>query len=224
MSDTTPILSLPLIQPAQAQKHVTHNEALQALDVLVQPVVTARLSAPPPAPDRGARYLVGGAATAAFAGQENRIALWSGNAWQFFAPRRGWRVHVLDEAADAIWTGTAWSMGREQAQEVARLGVSSAPDATNRLSVSSPATLLNHAGAGHQVKINKAKASDTASLLYQTNWSGRAEIGLNGNDDLSVKTSVNGASWVEAVRIDARTGTMSGAAVQSDMQLSLIHI
>lgn len=218
MSDTTPILSLPLIQPAQAQKHVTHNEALQALDVLVQPVVMARLSAPPPAPERGARYLVGGAATASFAGQENRIAVWQGNAWQFLAPRRGWRVHVLEEADDAIWTGTGWTMGRDRPQEVSRLGVSTGADATNRLSVSSPATLLTHAGAGHQVKINKAKTADTASLLYQTNWSGRAEIGLNGNDDLSVKTSVNGTAWVEAMRIDGRTGTLSGAAVQSDMQ------
>ncbi|MCJ8138314.1 DUF2793 domain-containing protein [Falsirhodobacter halotolerans] len=218
MSDTTPILSLPLIQPAQAQKHVTHNEALRALDVLVQPVVTARLSDPPAAPDAGARYLVGGSATAAFAGKENRIALWSGNAWQFFAPRRGWSVHVLEDGGDLLWTGSAWSAGRERGLEAARIGVSATADATNRLSVSSPATLLTHAGAGHQVKINKAATTDTASLLYQSNWSGRAEIGLNGTDDLSIKTSANGSAWVEALRINGRTGAVSGAAVQADAQ------
>lgn len=35
MSDTSPTLHLPLIQPSQAQKHVTHNEAIMALDHLV---------------------------------------------------------------------------------------------------------------------------------------------------------------------------------------------
>ena len=40
-------------------------------------------------------------------------------------------------------------------------------DTTNRLSLNAPATLLNHDGDGHQLKINKASAGDTASLLYQ---------------------------------------------------------
>lgn len=39
MPDKTPNLALPFILPAQAQKHVTHNEALQRLDALVQLVV-----------------------------------------------------------------------------------------------------------------------------------------------------------------------------------------
>lgn len=36
MSQSSPRLSLPFIQAAQAQKHVTHNEAIRALDMLVQ--------------------------------------------------------------------------------------------------------------------------------------------------------------------------------------------
>lgn len=36
MSDVSPVLALPYILPAQAQKHVTHNEALARLDVAVQ--------------------------------------------------------------------------------------------------------------------------------------------------------------------------------------------
>jgi hypothetical protein len=36
MSDATTRLLLPYILAAQAQKHVTHNEALQILDGLVQ--------------------------------------------------------------------------------------------------------------------------------------------------------------------------------------------
>ena len=36
MTDTTAILGLPYLLPSQAQKHVTHNEALRQLDALVQ--------------------------------------------------------------------------------------------------------------------------------------------------------------------------------------------
>ncbi len=50
MPDHTNHLSLPLIAAAQAQKHVTHNEALLALDSLVQIAVVDRRAAPPIAP------------------------------------------------------------------------------------------------------------------------------------------------------------------------------
>ena len=36
MSQSSARLTLPFIQAAQAQKHVTHNEAVRALDMLVQ--------------------------------------------------------------------------------------------------------------------------------------------------------------------------------------------
>lgn len=35
MSQTSTHLNLPYIQPAQAQKHVTHNEAIELLDLIV---------------------------------------------------------------------------------------------------------------------------------------------------------------------------------------------
>src|SRR3990170_6031808 len=50
----------------------------------------------------------------------------------------------------------------------ATLGVNATADATNKLAVSTPAVLLNNAGAGIQVKVNKAAAADTASFLFQT--------------------------------------------------------
>ena len=43
------ILRMPYILPGQAQKHVTHNEVLKLLDVLVQLVVTSRHPAQRPA-------------------------------------------------------------------------------------------------------------------------------------------------------------------------------
>ena len=59
MPDTSPILALPYILPSQAQKHVTHNEALRHLDAIVQLVViSAQFTTPPVNPDKCDRYVV----------------------------------------------------------------------------------------------------------------------------------------------------------------------
>ena len=49
MSDTTTHLGLPYLLAAQAQKHVTHNEALRLLDAMVQLSVLDRTRTAPPA-------------------------------------------------------------------------------------------------------------------------------------------------------------------------------
>ena len=62
---------LPYLAAAQAQKHVTHNEALRRLDAVVQlAVLDATLAAPPASPDEGDRYIVAASATGAWAGQD----------------------------------------------------------------------------------------------------------------------------------------------------------
>lgn len=81
-----------------------------------------------------------------------------------------------------------------------------ASDATNRLSINAPASLFNHAGAGHQVKVNKSSATDTGSFLFQTGFSGRAEFGLTGSDDFQIKVSPDGSVWNNALAIEAATG------------------
>lgn len=88
-------------------------------------------------------------------------------------------------------------------------------DATNRFSINAPASLFNHAGAGHQVKVNKAAATDTVSFLFQTGFSGRAEVGLTGSDDFQIKVSPDGSTWNPALIIEAATGrtTVNGLAL-----------
>jgi hypothetical protein len=88
----------------------------------------------------------------------------------------------------------------------ATLGVNATADTTNRLAVSSPASLFNHDGGGHQVKVNKNAATDTASFLFQNGFSGRAEIGLTGDDDFHFKVSSDGSSWHDGIKIDRTTG------------------
>lgn len=210
MADNSTILSLPLILPAQAQKHVTHNEALRVLDVVVQLAVKNRnLTTPPAAPVAGDRHIVAPGAVAAWSGQAGNIALFEDGLWQFFAPLPGWRAWVAAESAVASYDGALWKTTADAPLIVAQLGVSATPDATNRLSVSSPATLLNNAGAGHQLKINKASAGDTASLLFQTAWSGRAEMGLAGSDNFAVKVSPDGSTFYTGFTVAAADGRMT---------------
>jgi Protein of unknown function (DUF2793) len=207
--DTTPNLALPYILASQAQKHVTHNEAIRALDALVQISVADRdLAATPGSPAEGDRYIVATAATGAWSGHDGEIAAWQDGTWRFYAPMEGWLAWVTDENALLVFDGAVWLTAAAAAalQNVPMLGLNAVADAINRLVLAAAASLFDHAGAGHQQKINKATAADTASQLYQSNASGRAELGLVGDDDFHVKVSADGSAWYEAVVIDRDSG------------------
>ena len=220
MSDQSARLALPYIQPSQAQKHVTHNEALQTLDLLVQLVVEGfDASTPPALPEDGQVWALGAAPSGDWAGQAQMLAAWVQGGWVFIEPQPGWRAWGRAEEALRLWTGTEWVAPETAAPDFDNLsgvGINTGFDATNRLSVAAAATLLSHEGAGHQLKINKADAGDTASLLFQTGFSGRAEMGTAGEDDFSFKVSPDGSAWITALRIAAASGQMSGEAVQAD--------
>ena len=128
----------------------------------------------------------------------------------------GWRStnHV---AGVCISTVGGW-VELPQQTELANLqnvGTNLTADVTNRLSISAPASLYSHEGAGQKIKINKASTADTASLIFWTNWSGHAEMGLNGLNSWSLKISYGGSSWQEAISFDCASGSVSGAFVQS---------
>jgi hypothetical protein len=137
MSETVH-LALPYIAAAQAQKHVTHNEALRILDALVMLAVKDRdLSAPPGSPADGDRYLVNPAGTGAFAGKDNQIAHYRDGAWDFRAPQAGWICYVEDEDIAILFDGTDWLplLGASpELQNVALLGLGTTADAANPFS------------------------------------------------------------------------------------------
>ncbi|WP_027256150.1 peptidase G2 autoproteolytic cleavage domain-containing protein [Leisingera aquimarina] len=217
MTQSSPILALPYLMPSQAQKHVTHNEALQMLDALVQLRVEGFDTAAPPAgPAVGETHALAQTPTGAWAGHGAEIAVWQGEGWLFLAPSPGWRAWSLAEGELRVWDGSSWILPPAETQNLGPLGVGTAADAANPLSVAGPATLLTHAGAGHQLKLNKAGSPDTAALLFQSDWSGRAEMGLAGSDDFSIKVSADGSAWSTALALtaDGRAGfgTASPAA------------
>jgi hypothetical protein len=358
MSDTTTHLGLPYLLAAQAQKHVTHNEALRLLDAMVQLSVLDRTRATPPAsPVDGNRHLVASSATGLWAGWDMNIAFWVDGAWIRLVPRTGWLVWVAAEGLFLVWTGSAWEVvgeprdvsdavfslandadptkkasfslagisagttrsftlpntsselailagtqtfsgnktfsgtltasgtvtvsaasasigtatttatygmgtgatttgvtktvnigtggasgsttvvnigsatagaggttvvnsptvtfanavtqvGMPQANLTAQLlglGGSTA-DSYNRLSVNTPAVLLNNAGAGIEATVNKAAAGNDAAFAFKTGFSARALIGLLGNDDFSFKVSPDGSAFFDAIRIDRTSG------------------
>lgn len=204
MTDITPTLNLPLIQPSQAQKHVTHNEALGVLDALVQLCVEeAGLSVPPANPVEGARYIVGNTPGGDWLGEASAIALFRNGGWQFVQPAEGWRCYVRATGHLAIYRSGAWQDFFGDLNGLEGIGVQSSYDSINRLSIVGAASLFCHEGGSHQIKVNKAGAGDTASFLFQTGYSGRAEFGLVGSDLFSLKLSDDGTAWHTALEVDS---------------------
>jgi hypothetical protein len=213
--DMTENLELPYLLPSQAQKHVTHNEALRRLDALVQLSCTSRvLAAAPATPIAGSRFLVPASPSGDWAGKAGQIAAFQDGAWIFLAPRKGWLAWIEDEGLLLVHDGARFVEAAAAPNGARTFGINATADSANRLAVSSPAVLLNHAGAGHQVKINKNTATDTASILFQAGFSGRAEFGLAGDNDFRIKVSANGTQWRDAIVVGGSGNTAFGGAVR----------
>ncbi|MFV0383678.1 DUF2793 domain-containing protein [Paracoccus sp. (in: a-proteobacteria)] len=105
-------LGMPLLQPAQAQKHVTVNEALMRLDGLVGLVLQSVTSGQPPeAVIEGQCWAVPTGAQGDWSGQGGQIAIGSNGGWVFAPALAGMRAFVADRGAQAIHDGNAWVVG-----------------------------------------------------------------------------------------------------------------
>jgi hypothetical protein len=212
MSDTSHRLELPFIQPSQAQKHVTHNEALQRLDALVQlSVVQLEADTPPATATEGEIHGLGADPSGAWAGHAGMLAIRGGTAWQFLAPQEGWRAWDENSGDLHVFTDGAWQRALPALEDLPGLGIGTSSDAANKLAVAAPASLFTHAGDSHRMKINKSAEAETASLLFQSGWTGHAEVGLAGETALTVKTSADGNSWYTALRLDPAAQEISFA-------------
>jgi hypothetical protein len=113
MAEESAKLRIPYIAAAQAQKHVTHNEAMTLLDTLVQlSVIDKDLSAPPGSPTEGDTYIVASSGTGAWIGWDKRIARFIDGIWRSYLPGEGdgagWLAYVIDESTLYVFTGTDW--------------------------------------------------------------------------------------------------------------------
>jgi hypothetical protein len=104
-------MGLPLIAAAQAQKHVTHNEALRKLDAVVQiGVISVGLNAPPASPAEGDSYIIGATPTGAWAARPQCVAVWSSGAWLIYDPVTGWLAWDASTQSIRVFTGGTWGM------------------------------------------------------------------------------------------------------------------
>lgn len=112
MNETSARLGLPLIDAGQAQKEVTHNEALAALDLLVQASVQGiGVNAPPAAPVAGQAWVVGTAPSGAWTGHAGELAGWTAGGWRFAPAREGLAAWIEPTGTVARRRGGVWEQG-----------------------------------------------------------------------------------------------------------------
>ena len=214
MSDATTHLLLPYILAAQAQKHVTHNEALRLLDGLVQLSVLDRdLTAPPGSPTDGDRYIVGSGATAAWAGWDLNVALWTDGAWLRLPPRTGWRAWVEDEGLLLVYDGSVWvGTTPGELQNMALLGIGTTADAANPFSAKLNAALWTAKTAGEGgtgdlfYTMNKEAAGGDLGYVFQTGYVTKALVGLFGSDLFRLAVSADGSAFFDGFIVDNTSG------------------
>jgi hypothetical protein len=211
-------LALPYLAAGQMQKHVTLNEALTRLDALVQTAVVSRTtSVQPEDPADGAMWILPGGATGADWGARPAGALMRAESggWTIAEAAEGQIALVLDAGElvvrhDADWVALGARLG--VAQALTRLGIGTTADANNPFAArlnTALWTALDAASGGTgdlRLTLNKETAGDILSLIFQSGYGGRAELGLVGDDDLRLKVSDDGEVWHEAFAVERATG------------------
>ena len=110
--ETTPRLGLPMLVAGQAQKEMTHNEALLLIDALVSGAVgEIGRESPPAAPVDGACWIVGPAPVGVWQDQAHALAISSAGGWRFVRPREGMRLWAGFEHGFLLFRGGEWRVG-----------------------------------------------------------------------------------------------------------------
>lgn len=161
MSDeTTARLALPLLQAGQAQKELTHNEALALIDIAVQPIVQGvGPNTPPAAPLPGQCWIVGSAPTGAWTGQAEALAGWTAGGWRFAAPLEGMSAWSSADQSLARYRMGQWEVGMVRAQ---RLIIAGAPS----VGASQPAIAVPSGGSVVDVNARQSISQIIAVLQY----------------------------------------------------------
>ena len=108
--DVSDRFALPFLQVAQAQKEVTHNEALALVDMLLHArAESAALSSPPAELVAGQCWIVSAGGAGDWSGRDGMLACFLSGGWRFVAPRAGMRVSVADTGETLVHDGTGWA-------------------------------------------------------------------------------------------------------------------
>lgn len=106
----------PFLAAGQAQKELTHNEAVVLIDAgLHAAVESAGVNAPPSSPEAGQCWIVGAAPEGAWAGAAGALACWTASGWRFLPPTVGMHVWVKDQQLWALLEEGVWTTGEARA-------------------------------------------------------------------------------------------------------------
>jgi len=214
-TETSPRLGLDYVMAAQAQKHVTVNESFRLLDALVEARALSRsVDVEPATPNEGEAWILTAARSGAMWSlmATDSLAVFRDGEWAEIEPVEGLTVWVSDEAGSVIFDGTSWieaSATLVCLQNLNLLGVATTADADNPFSAKLNAALwtaktTGEGGTGDlRYTLNKEGDADVLSLLFQSGFSGRAELGLIGDNNILLKMSEDGSAWAEVLRISS---------------------
>ena len=178
-------LTLPYLAAAQAQKHVTHNEALKRLDAVVQlAVIDTTLAAPPGSPDEGDRYIIAAGATGAWAGHDGEVAAFVDGAWLTMAAEEGWLAYDASTETLLLRQASGWT------------AVGTSPDAVlGPASATDSVPVLFDGTTGKLIKATTFASFKTALALV------KADVGLGSVLNLPQREKLT-ASRTYYVRTD----------------------
>lgn len=214
--------AMPFLQPGQALKMITHNEAVRRLDAgLYLSCSNMAAQTLPENPEAGQTLIM---ASSASGDNPGDIGVYDNDRWIWFSPTIGWIIWDAADETPRVFDGTTWvgPMAQSDPDELPQLGLNTSASLTQRLAVASDSSLFTHDGRGHQITLNRAAETNTASLLFQTAYSGNAEIGLTGTEGFSLKTSPDGQNWTRRLSVsDTSNGIQSPSF--SSLQISILN-
>ncbi len=119
MAELTNRYALPMLASGQAQKEITHNEALLLIDALAHPAIESRtLASPPGSPLPGQLWLVAASPTGEWVGKAAQLALWTSGGWRFLAPRAGMNIWSKPDGIFIWFDGTGWQVNQWPVQQL----------------------------------------------------------------------------------------------------------
>lgn len=223
-------LTLPLLQAAQAQKHVTVNESLGLLDGLCQMTLAGIGATTPPAlPAEGELWALGDAPDGDWTGQAGRLALYLNGGWVFVTPQPGWRGWLAPAGGVAIHDGAGWQAGAVAVSPNGAATVAEVIEVDLTLDPG-PATdtaPLIPAGSVVQAVTGRVLGDITGTAA---SW----RLGVAGSDDrYGTGYGLSAGSWAlgltgqpqayyadTALRVTAESGGFSGGTVRLCVHLS----
>jgi hypothetical protein len=218
---STPRFALPYIQASQAQKEVTHNEALLMVDALVSLSLEDRhLSAPPVSPQNGQVWFINGAGSGAWSGQSNKLAHYDSGQWYFYVIPDGLRAWIKDEAGYFVYSGSSWSafVGSGQFMTVASLSASYAVQASDRGKL----LAVNASTAAVEVRLPNAATIGNGFpiTLKKTDSSANAVTLRAAQNLLTQSQQLDNAAWTKTrVTVTANTAAAPDGTTTADRVL-----